>query len=70
MTKEVGGRVLAPEDLPALLREIRDRPPQMEVEVQTKWQLADTARDAWLFFLACVLLLTGEWFLRKKWGLV
>ena len=59
-----------PEQLAALLREIRDRPPQMDVEVQTKWQLADTPRDAWLFFVALVVLLTGEWFLRKKWGLV
>ena len=70
LTKEAGGRPMAPEQLPALLRDIRDRPPQWEVEVQTKWQLADTPRDAWLFFLTLVLMLSGEWFLRKKWGLV
>ncbi|MCY2991186.1 MAG: glutamine amidotransferase [Planctomycetota bacterium] len=70
LTKEAGGRPLAPEQLPALLQEIRDRPPQLEVEVQTKWQLADTPRDAWLFFLTLVMVLSGEWFLRKKWGLV
>jgi len=70
LTKEAGGRPVAPEQLAALLRDIRDRPPQMDVEVQTKWQLGDTPRDAWTFFLLLVALLTGEWFLRKKWGLV
>jgi uncharacterized membrane protein len=70
MTSEVGGKTLAPEQLPALLRQIKERPPKMEIEVQTKWQLADTERDAWLFFLCLVGLLCGEWFLRKKWRLV
>ena len=35
-----------------------------------KWQLADTARDAWLLLGLFVVLLGCEWFLRKKWGLV
>jgi uncharacterized membrane protein len=70
LTKEFGGRLVAPEQVPALLEEIRDRPPDLEIEVQTKWQLADTARDAWSVLLLFVLILTGEWFLRKKWGLV
>ena len=42
----------------------------MESEVQTKWQLADTAPDAWALLLLFVGLLTTEWILRKKWGLV
>lgn len=70
MTREFGGRVVAPEQLPSLLEEIRDRPPEMEIEVQTKWQLADTAPDAWALLLLFVGLLTTEWILRKKWGLV
>jgi uncharacterized membrane protein len=69
LTKEAGGRTLVPEQLPSLLQELRDRTPEMEIAVQVKWQLADTARDAWLFFLGAVFLLSGEWFLRKKWGL-
>jgi hypothetical protein len=56
--------------LPALFEEIRDRPPAMDIEVQTKWQLADTPQDAWAVFLLFVTILTTEWFLRKKWGLV
>jgi hypothetical protein len=70
LTSEFGGRMVAPEQLPALLEEIRDRPPAMDIEVQTKWQLADTPHDAWGLFLLFVALLTAEWFLRKKWGLV
>jgi uncharacterized membrane protein len=68
LTKEAGGKLIAPEQLAALLSQIK--PPEMEIEVQTRWQLADNNRDAWLFFLCVVVLLTGEWVLRKKWGLV
>jgi len=69
-TKPFGGRVVAPEQVPALLEDIRDRPPEMDIEVQTKWQLADTGRDAWSLLLLFVAILTAEWFCRKKWGLV
>jgi hypothetical protein len=36
------------------------------VETQKKKNYWDT----WPFFLALVALLSGEWLLRKKWGLV
>jgi hypothetical protein len=68
-TKDDGGRTLAPEELPAQIEEIRQRPKEYEVR-QTKWQLASTAADAWLFFALLVALLGTDWFLRKKWGLV
>jgi hypothetical protein len=70
LTRDAGGKTLAPEQLPALLKQIQERPPKMEIEVQSKWQLADTELDAWLFFLCVVGLLCSEWFLRKKWRLV
>ena len=70
LTKAAGGRPVAPEQVPGLLRELRERRPQMLVEVQSRWQLADTALDAWLFLLCIVGLLAGEWILRKRWGLV
>jgi uncharacterized membrane protein len=70
MTQDSGGRVVAPEQLPDLLETIRDTPPEMEIEVQTRWQLADTDRDAWLLLACFVGLLAGEWVLRKRWGLV
>mgnify|MGYP005843640723 CR=1 FL=1 len=69
-TKEAGGSPVAPEQLPELLREIRARRPQLQVEVQSRWQLADTALDAWLFLLLFLSVLTAEWAARKHWGLV
>lgn len=70
LTKEFGGRSVAPEQLVGLLEELRDRPPEMEIEVQTKWQLADSETNAWPFFLCLIVLLTIEWALRKRWSLV
>jgi hypothetical protein len=70
LTKDAGGRVVPPEGLPALFRELLEKPRKSDVEVQTKWQLGDSALDAWLFFLLFVGLLSGEWLLRKRWGLV
>ena len=69
LTREAGGKALAPEQLPALLKQIKEKPPTMEIDFQSKWQLADTELDAWLFFLCVIGLLCIEWFLRKKWRL-
>jgi hypothetical protein len=66
MTKDVGGQSLAPEELPALLRKIQEKPLELEVEnlvKQTPW-------DTWPFFLMFAGLISVEWYLRKKWGLV
>ncbi|MBC8351968.1 MAG: hypothetical protein H8E66_08255 [Planctomycetes bacterium] len=70
LTKEAGGKPLAPEQLVGLLRELKERREELEVEVQTKWRLGDTAFDAWLFVLAVIGFLTIEWLMRKRWGLV
>jgi uncharacterized membrane protein len=68
-TKPDGGRSIAPEELPALLTELANRPKEYETR-EIKWKLGGTALDAWLFLLLLVALLSGEWWLRKKWGLV
>ena len=39
-------------------------------EVEFYTGLADTWWDAWLWLICLALLLGGEWFLRKRWGLV
>jgi uncharacterized membrane protein len=70
LTKEAGGKPLAREQLPDLLQELKSRREELEVKVRTKWRLGDTAFDAWLFVLSVVGLLTVEWLLRKRWGLV
>ena len=67
---QTNGRPVAPEELPQLLEQLKQNPPDLNVEIPKKWQLGDTWQDAWLFFLGLVSLLTGEWALRKKWGLV
>ena len=68
-TREDGGRAVAPEELPKLLADLANRPPDYEVR-QTRWKLAGTSADAWTFFLIATALLTTEWFFRKRWGLV
>jgi hypothetical protein len=70
ITQGAGGRLWTPEELPQLLQQIREQPREMEMKVQTRWQLADTASDAWLLFLFITACLGTEWLLRKKWGLV
>jgi len=60
------GESLPPEQLSDLLDRLRRQPPRLEIERQTKQALVDT----WPFFGALVGLLCGEWFLRKRWGLV
>jgi len=70
ITAEAGGKSWPAEQLPELLRQIQQRPPEMEISVPVRWQLADTWQDATIFLLLIVGLLTAEWFLRKKWALV
>ncbi len=68
VTQDAGGRGMTPEELPALLQKLRQEPPEMEIDVESKWRLGDSRWDAWTFFLVFVGLLTGEWFLRKEMG--
>lgn len=70
LTREVGGRVVPHEELPELLNELASQPATTIVQQRSKWQLADTLLDASLFFVLLVGLMTTEWFLRKRWGMV
>ncbi len=66
ITEAAGGQSFAPEELPQLIRELANEPPEVRTEVierQTYW-------DKWPFFLLFVGLVGAEWFLRKRWGLV
>lgn len=66
MTKPAGGAALAAEELPDLLKRLANKPPELKEEVIAKI----TYWDSWPFFLIFVGLLGGEWYLRKRWGLV
>ncbi|HBO42343.1 MAG TPA: hypothetical protein DD670_00060 [Planctomycetaceae bacterium] len=61
-----GGRSIAPEQLPELLRELVEKTEHLEEKTEIK----QTWWDTWPFFLLFVGLLSIEWFLRKRWGLV
>jgi len=61
-----GGRDVAPEELPILLQQLPSRQDEFEEEIVTNISLW----DRWPVFLAVVGLLSLEWWLRKRWGLV
>ncbi len=61
-----GGRAVAPEQLDELLDELASNTSNLEDRTETK----RTFWDTWPFFLSLVCLLSVEWFLRKRWGLV
>jgi len=66
LTAEAGGRGLAPEELPELLEQLKSRRQEFEEEIAKERTLWDT----WPMLLSIVGLLGGEWYLRKRWGLV
>jgi hypothetical protein len=61
-----GGEVIEPERLPKWLADLMKKTDYLDVKQETK----QTLWDQWPLFLCIVLLLTLEWFLRKRWGLV
>ena len=69
-TADYGGRMIDPGALPEVLKELAELSPKMNIEVPIKWQLGDTWYDALIYVLLFAGLLTYEWWLRKKWGLV
>jgi len=69
MTQAAGGRMIAPEQLASLVEELKEQPPE-EIERFTRERLGDHLWDAGPMFLLVIGLLGGEWYLRKKWGMV
>lgn len=66
MTSAAGGRKWASEQLGELMQSLKDRPRDFEIETQRKV----TYWDRWPTFLLFTLLVSVEWYLRKRWGLV
>ena len=66
LTAESGGTGLAPEEFPMLLEQLKKRTKDFEEEITRKRSLWDT----WPVLLALVAVLSSEWYLRKRWGLV
>ncbi len=65
-----GGRLISPADLPAALDEFAELVPNLEIDVPLQWQIGDTLADSLVYVLLFAGLLTIEWWLRKKWGMV
>jgi hypothetical protein len=66
VAKSTGGDVIEPERLPKWLADLLKKTDYLDVKQETKKSLW----DQWQFFVLVVLLLTVEWYLRKRWGLV
>ncbi|HEV3417371.1 MAG TPA: hypothetical protein VG056_11170 [Pirellulales bacterium] len=65
-TKDAGGATWAPEELTDLCGWFKKQTKDLEVPTEIK----ETPWDKPYYFLIVVALLSAEWFLRKKWGLV
>jgi hypothetical protein len=66
MTESAGGQSLPPESLPEVLNKLRAKRADFDVQVHERVSLWDT----WPFFLLLTGLMCGEWYLRRRWGLV
>ncbi len=66
VAKSSGGEIIEPERLPKWLTELMKKTDYLDVKQETK----KTLWDRWSLFFSVVLLLTTEWYLRKRWGLV
>lgn len=60
------GKSIPPERLSKLLGQMKEETKELDVETQVK----DTLYDNWPFLLVVVGVMCGEWYLRKRWGLV
>lgn len=69
-TSEWGGRSVPPEEFGSLITEIIENREDDEIEIEKKWQLGDTWQDGLAVLALFTILLSTEWYLRKKWGLV
>lgn len=66
LTADAGGAGLAPEELPDLLERLKERTEEFEEEISTEKSLW----DSWPMLLTLIGCLSGEWYLRKRWGMV
>jgi uncharacterized membrane protein len=68
-----GGKFLRPEELPGFLEDLRNQPLPDDRPKTTSWPEWKSNRLSWflvVYFLLFVKLLSLEWFLRRRWGLV
>ena len=66
VAKSSGGDIVEPEQLSNWLTQLMKKTDYLDEKQETR----TTLWDSWPFFVTVVVLLTGEWYLRKRWGLV
>jgi uncharacterized membrane protein len=64
-----GGVLVAPEQTSEIVKQILDRRKQSTQTAVESRRLGDGILDTWTAFLMLVLLMLGQWGLRKKWNL-
>ncbi|MBQ3453456.1 MAG: hypothetical protein IJG25_01190, partial [Thermoguttaceae bacterium] len=64
MARITSGELLLPEALPGLVEELLDKAKTLTETRQSR----QTLYDRWPRFVLFILLISCEWFLRKKWG--
>ncbi|TWT46456.1 glutamine amidotransferase [Botrimarina hoheduenensis] len=64
-TSDVGGKTIAPEELPDLLAELARQKPEQRRQITSRY----TPWDDWPFFLLVIGLMGADWGLRRRWGL-
>ncbi|MBQ2684105.1 MAG: hypothetical protein IJH68_01895 [Thermoguttaceae bacterium] len=64
MARITSGGLLTPEALPGLVEELLDKAKTLTETRQSR----QTLYDRWPLFVLFILLISCEWFLRKKWG--
>ena len=69
-TSEFGGMAIGPEQLAEVLDQYIENPPTTKIEIPTKQRLGGEFWSSLMFLVMFVGLLSVEWLLRKKWGLV
>lgn len=70
VTSEVGGRSVPPEQIDELRDLIVQNRQRSVTPVVQQWRLGDEPVSGWLTMLFFAGLLTSDWVLRKRWGLV
>lgn len=66
LAEATGGEVVRPEDFARLIQQLSRRTEELEATLEIRTPLW----DKWPWLAAIVLLAAGEWYLRRRWGLV
>jgi uncharacterized membrane protein len=69
LNENAGGKVIAPESTDEIMKFLRDRRRDEQVDTVQTYRLGQTFVDSWATFLAIVFLLTLQWSLRKAWNM-